>query len=271
MHQLSKHSIDMAIAHACNGVPSPAQLFGRLIILQIPLWQKNNKMSDPTVLLSLQDICKIYIVAQLDEFPVATLAVLPPKVRQKVLFLFPQADVLHFLEDTPFNDDDIDSVDLSSELKRMLTECRRELIEIVLDDLYRYESHLCQSVTLRLFSRGALDCYDVDNGYLDEGNIVEYVSKWPCLQLRVIRGLQGPIKLALPARFFRYFPKDSSPDDISLVYIGSIPDPPSRARVWLRQTNISPGMQLSATQSLLDYCNLQTAPKQLKNRLQQNQ
>ena len=193
-------------------------------------------MSDPTVLLSLQDICKIYIVARLDEFPVATLALLPPKVRQKVLLLFPQADVLHFLEDTPFDDG---SVDLSSELKRMLTECRRELIEIVLDNLYRYESHLCQSVTLRLFSRGALDCYDVNNGYLDEGNIVEYVSKWPCLQLRVIRGLQGPIKLALPARFFRYFPKDSSREDVS------------------------PEMQLSATQSLLDYCNLQTAPKQL--------
>ena len=62
-------------------------------------------MSDPTVLLSLQDICKIYIVARLDEFPVATLALLPPNVRQKVLLLFPQADVLHFLEDTPFNDD----------------------------------------------------------------------------------------------------------------------------------------------------------------------
>ena len=189
--------------------------------------------------LSLQDICKIYIVACLDEFPIDALALLPPKIRQKLLLLFPQADVLHFLEDATFSDDNIGSVDLLSRIK---AECRRELTGIVLHGVFGYRgttlgcSALCKSATLRLFARQALDC--CSTGGLSVGTVVEHISKWSCLHLRVIRGLEWPT-LALPARFFQYFPEDSSFDDLS------------------------PEIQLRATQSLLDYCNLQTAPKQV--------
>ena len=194
-------------------------------------------MSD--VLLSLQDICKIYIVARLDEFPIDALALLPPKIRQKLLLLFPRADVLHFLGDhATFSDDDIGLVDLLSTIQ---TESRRELTEIVLHGVYGNRttlgcSALCKSATLRLFARQALDC--CSTGGLSVGTVVEHISKWSCLQLRVIPGLEWPT-LALPARFFQYFPKDSSFDDLS------------------------PEIQLSATHCLLDYCNLQTAPKQV--------
>jgi len=194
-------------------------------------------MSD--VLLSLQDICKIYIVARLDEFPIDALALLPPKISQKLLLLFPQADVLHFLGDrATFSDDDIGLVDL---LSRIQTESRRELTEIVLHGVYGNCttlgcSALCKSATLRLFARQALDC--CSTGSLSVDTVVEHISKWSCLQLREIPGLEWPT-LALPARFFQYFPKDSSFDDLS------------------------PEIQLSATQSLLDYCNLQTAPNQV--------
>ena len=199
-------------------------------------------MSNEILPLSLQDICKIYIVARLDEFPIDALALLPPKIRQKLLLLFPQADVLHFLGDhATFSDGDIGLVDL---LSRIQTESRRELTKIVLHGVFGYRdtytlgdcSALCKSATLRLFARQALDC--CSTGGLSVGTVVEHISKWSCLQLRVIPGLEWPT-LALPARFFQYFPKDSSFDDLS------------------------PEIQLSATQSLLDYCNLQTAPKQV--------
>jgi len=188
-------------------------------------------MSDLAVPLSLQDICKIYVVSRFDEFPGGTLAFIPPKIRQNLLLLLPQADVLHFLADS--DDNIVCSIDLSIEAKGMETKYRRELIESVLHDSY---ISLHKSVTLCLFSsRQALDYCNSDNPNIE--TLTDHISKWPCLQLRVIPGEYS--KVVLPGRFFQYFPEGSSPD------------------------NISPEIQLSATQSLLDYCNLQTAPKQL--------
>lgn len=197
--------------------------------------------------LSLQDMCKIYIAARLDVLSVETLALLPRKLRRRLLLLLSQADILHLQQGTAIFDN-ISGADLESPgyISKSPRGSREDLIEAILQNRY-LNSFLC------LDFYPALDYFDHFENRVTrevEEALVDHVSKcYGSHQFTVVpmdpyNTRNHRSRAILPSRFHEHAPNQSNSTSGS-VLAGLYKDP-------------------SKMESLLQYCNMPTAPVELK-------
>ena len=182
--------------------------------------------------LSLQDMCMLCIVFQIEDFPVQSLALLPHEIRRKLLFGLSHADVLHLADTTLF--DDVDS----NRDYPQVSHARQCLVDVILSGGQILSLQLKNA--LKWFSR---EEYRYD--FRAESSLFDHICKcYPSLK---------PTKINTGYSKYCILPKRSLPfvqqEGVVDIYDVTIPT--------YVELVVLPS-------SLLNYCNVHSAPTELK-------
>ena len=185
--------------------------------------------------LSLQDMCMLCIVFQIEDFPVQSLALLPHEIRRKLLFGLSHADVLHLADTTLF--DDVDS----NRDYPQVSHARQCLVDVILSGGQILSLQLKN--VLKWFSR---DEYRYDSSV--ESSLFDHICKcYPSLK---------PTKIKTNYCNYCILPKRTLPF-VQLLGMEGVVD----IYDVTIQKPVEPIVLISP---LLNYCNVHSAPTELK-------
>ena len=200
----------------------------------------------PSFPMSLQDICLLNLLLRLEEFPVDSVALLPPEIQRRLFSCLSTADRLH-LEGTTLSRN-VTSGGLHLEETTLSTGsdgCLR-LRESVVDTLLYGRPHCLLSLDLRTLLRS----FEYSKPYLVEHQVIEHICEcYPSLgPTRVVTGHQT--SCLLPKRF--------------LSFIGALEWEHESILDFVINKHRSPQLLSSQVWPLLHYCNMQSTPTSLK-------
>ena len=186
--------------------------------------------------LSLQDMCMLRILFKIEDFSVQSLTLLPPGIRRKLLYGLSHADVLHLAGTTLFDD-----VVSNKDCPR-IGHARQCLLDVVLTG---FENRLCLFLTLYL--KNVLKWFSLEeyrHNSSSESNLFDHIFKcYPSLE---------PAKIGTRYHFY-IFPKRS---------LAFIQLPLELKDVLFQEVEYCTPVVLPSP--LLNYCNMQSAPTELK-------
>ena len=185
--------------------------------------------------LSLQDTCMLHLVIRVGDFPVQSLALLPREIRRKLLFGLTHADVLHLSGTTLFDD-----VDPNRDYPHV-SYARQCLLDVIMSGCgHTFFLSLHLRKVLQWFSRE-----EYRYNYRAESNLFEHICKcYSSLE---------PTKIRHSYNDYFLFPKRS----LAFVQLQWEKD------MFLQQP-VEYCNPVVLPSPLLNYCNMQSAPTELK-------
>ena len=189
--------------------------------------------------LSLQDMCKLYILLRLEEFPVETLTLLPLEIQRKLLRGLSHADLLHLVSTSDLFNGVLKDADLYpypwTKPHGLLSGTRQRLQDILLHGSKCYLPSL-----LSLHPWHALDSCSAQFDYWFSDPDVRFAKSYSSLHPTVILDDQYK-KVVLPSRSLKYIFWDQGSDHQRYLQLTS-----------------------SSLAALLEYCHMSTGPVELK-------